>query len=294
MGQIRFSLAQIEAFASVCETGNLTRAAKRLAKDRTTIGELIEYLELDLGYALFDRSTRPLQLTEAGQRLYRQARLFLQEAEAFSLLAQHIPQQVRQKLTLCYDAFTPRYFLTELAVWLGQRGIRLDLLVMERADAEQALESGIADIGVYQAVNRSISEKFKWRALGAIELAVYAAEGFFPAAGPVTLLSLASSNQLIPFNDLPEHMAKRLRIADRIQVVNELGLLQRLLNAGIGWAFLPTHLEMQHLPQVNRLDTELGKQGLMHPMVALWTPGADGELLQIIENMQQMFGGAEV
>ncbi len=292
MGQIQFSLAQIEAFASVCETGNLTQAAKRLGKDRTTIGELIEYLELDLGYSLFDRRTRPLQLTEAGQRLYRQARLFLQEAEAFSLLAQHIPQQVRQKLTLCYDAFTPRQFLTELAVRLGQRGVQLDLLMMERGEAEQALENGMADIGVYQALNRSISEKFKWRALGAIELAAYAREGFFPADCPVTLLSLASSTQLIPFSDLPEPMAKRLRIADRIQVVNELGLLQVLLNAGMGWAFLPTHLQMQHLPQVNRIDTELGKQGLMHPMVALWKPGASSELLQTIESMQQMFDGA--
>lgn len=52
MGKIGFSLAQIEAFASVCETGNLTQAAKRLGKDRTTFSELIENLELDLGYSL--------------------------------------------------------------------------------------------------------------------------------------------------------------------------------------------------------------------------------------------------
>lgn len=294
MAKIRFSLAQIEAFASVCETGNLTLAAKRLGKDRTTIAELIENLELDLGYSLFDRSTRPLQLTEAGQRLYRQARLFMQEAEAFNLLAQHIPQQVRQKLTLCYDPFTPRPFLTELAVFLSQRGIQLDLLMMERGEGEQALADDVADIGVYQAINRSIGEKFKWRALGAIELAVYAREGFFPAGSPVTLLSLASSTQLIPFGHLPEAMAKRLQIADRIQVVNEPALLQSLLTAGLGWAFLPTHLQMQHVPQVSRLETELGKQGLMHPMVALWKPGANSELLQLIESMQQIFDGSVV
>lgn len=289
MRQIPFSLVQIEAFASVCETGNLTQAAKRLGKDRTTISELVEYLELDLGYSLFDRHTRPLQLTEAGQHLYRQARLFLQEVEAFSLAAQRIPQQVRQKLTLCYDPFTPRYFLTELAVCLTQRGVQLDLLMMERADAEVALENGVADVGVYQALNRSIGEKFKWRALGAIELAVYAREGFFPAGSPVRLLSLAASTQLIPFNNLPEPMAKRLQIADRVQVVNELSLLQSLLTAGIGWAFLPTHLNMRHLPQVSRLETELGQQGLMHPLVALWQPGANSELLHIIEDMQRVF-----
>lgn len=289
MGQIRFSLAQIEAFACVCEAGNLTRAAKRLGKDRTTVSELIDYLELDLGYALFDRNIRPLQLTEAGQRLYRQARLFLQEAEAFSLLAEQIPQQMRQHLTLCYDPFTPRHFLTELTRLLGQQDIQLDLLVMEREMAEVWLESGAADVGVYQAVNRSISEKFKWRALGAIELAAYACEGFFPAEEPISLLSLASRTQLIPFSTLSDSMSKRLQIAARTQVVNELTLLQPLLSAGQGWALLPTDIQAQRWPQVKRLETELGTNGLMHPIVALWKPGAGGELLHIIEQMQQLY-----
>ncbi|MFZ4835501.1 LysR family transcriptional regulator [Rouxiella sp. Mn2063] len=293
MAQIRFSLAQIEAFTSVCEAGNLTQAAKRLRKDRTTVSELIEYLELDLGYALFDRSTRPLQLTAAGQRLYRQARLFLQEAEAFNLLAEQIPQQVSQQLTLCYDPFTPRPFLVELTQALHQQGIRLDLLMMERADAELALEKGNADMGIYQAVNRSISEKFKWRAVGAIEFAAYAREGFFPTSTPVPLLSLASSMQLMPFRHLPDPMAKRLQISDHIQIVNELALLQSLLALGQGWAFLPTHLQPQQSPQVVQWDTELGQRGLLHPMVALWKPGAGAELLNIVEQMQQIYGRYE-
>ena len=71
MAALRFSLAQIEAFTSVAEQGNLTRAAKSLGKDRTTLSQLLVYLELDLGYSLFDRSTRPLALTDEGVRLYR-------------------------------------------------------------------------------------------------------------------------------------------------------------------------------------------------------------------------------
>ena len=289
MGKIRFSLAQIEAFASVCESGNLTRAAKRLGKDRTTVGELVEYLELDLGYALFDRHTRPLRLTDAGQRLYRQARLFLQEAETFCQLAEHIPQQVRQRVVLCYDAFTPRRFLSALSAVLYQQGIALDLRMMERAEAEDLLADGAAHLGVYQALNRSISDRFKWRALGALEMAVYAREGFFPDACPIPLIALAAHTQLLPFSDLPDAMAKRLQISDRIRVINELPLLQAALSAGQGWAFLPTHFQAQQWPAVSRLDTELGQSGLTHPMVALWKPGADDELLRLIEQMQRIY-----
>lgn len=289
MGQIRFSLAQIEAFASVCESGNLTRAAARLGKDRTTVSELIDYLELDLGYPLFDRTTRPLQLTEAGHRLYRQARMFLQEAEAFSLMAARIPQQVRQSLTLCYDPFIPRDFLNRLAAELQMQNVRFNLIMMDRGRAERALEEGLADLAIYQALNRSISDKFKWRAIGSIELSAYASEGFFPDKSPVSMLRLTASNQLIPFADLPEHMAKRLQISDNVQVINELSQLQALLSGGFGWGLLPTHLQADSWPGVKMIETELGQHGLIHPMVILWKPGISQELLQIVDQIQQIY-----
>ncbi|EKT62501.1 LysR family transcriptional regulator [Providencia burhodogranariea] len=288
MGKLRFSLMQIEAFTCVCEAGNFTLAAKRLKKDRTTIRELVEYLELDLGYLLFDRQTRPLQLSPAGKKLYRQARLFLQEAEAFGILAEQIPQQVNQSYTLCYDPFTPRQFLANLVVELHQQNIQLNLLMMERIDAENALENGIADIAIYQAINRSISEKFKWRAIGSIEFAVYANDDFFPSVTPLPLITLASKCQIIPFRDLPESISKRLQISDHIQIINEISLLQSMLASGLGWAFLPTHLQPTLLPKIKIWDTELGHQGLLHPMVALWKPGPNNGLLNIINQLQQI------
>jgi len=289
MTQIRFTLAQIEAFACVCEAGNITRAAKRLKKDRTTVSELLEYLELDVGYPLFDRSTRPLQLTEEGQRLYRQARLFLQEAEAFSLAISAIPQQLVKKLTLCYDPYTPRAFLTGLATKLDQQDCRLDLLLMERYAAEIALEEGTVDLAICQALNRSISDKFKWRAIGSIELAVFAAQGFFTGSEPVPLLTLASRTQLLPFGHLQESMKQRLQIADNIRTVSEVSLLQALLSSGQGWAFLPTHFMGEHWPDIRRYATELGQQGLLHPMVALWKPGDSPTLNEVVERIQYIY-----
>ncbi|NOJ99555.1 LysR family transcriptional regulator, partial [Corallococcus coralloides] len=53
MKTLQYSFAQIEAFATVAETGSLSRAAIRLGKDPTTLRDLLEYLEDALGYALF-------------------------------------------------------------------------------------------------------------------------------------------------------------------------------------------------------------------------------------------------
>lgn len=272
MEPINFSLAQIEAFACVCECGTLTQAAKKLKKDRTTVSQLIDYLEIDLGYVLFNRTKRPLELTDAGKRLYRQARLFLHEAQAFSQVAKQLPEQLKTHLTLCYDPFTPRDFLIKLSNYLAQRQISLDLLMCERAEAERWFDEGKADIGIYQALNRSVNDHLKWRAVGSVSLAVWARKGFFPVT-PVSMLRLAASPQLVPFCALQDSLAQRIQLADRIIRVNEISLLQKRLSAGDGWAFLPRHLGVEQWENVERHETEAGDKGLTHPVVALWKPG---------------------
>ncbi|HEY1846067.1 MAG TPA: LysR family transcriptional regulator [Buttiauxella sp.] len=288
MNLLNFTLAQIEAFACVCECGTLTQAARKLKKDRTTISELVDYLELDLGYSLFDRSTRPLTLTEAGQQLYRQARLFLHEAQAFAQIARQIPEQLSARITLCYDPFTPRDFLFRLTRLLRARQIQLDLLLCERGQAERWLEEGLADIGVYQAMNRSINDKLQWRAVGSIALAVYARAGYFPVK-PVTTLQLASCTQLVPFEAMPQWLAQRLQIADRILRVNEMAMLENLLSAGDGWAFLPAHFKAESWEGVERIETEFGDSGLSHPLVTLSNPGkiAQPLLAQLLDAMHE-------
>ncbi|HEY2454021.1 MAG TPA: LysR family transcriptional regulator [Scandinavium sp.] len=272
MELLRFTLAQIEAFACVCETGTLTQAAKKLKKDRTTVSELLDYLEVDLGYALFDRSTRPLTLTPQGQLLYHQARLFLHEAEAFSRIAKQIPDRIETHLTLCYDLFTPRALLLRLAEQLQAQHIQLDMIACERVQAEQWLDEGSVDLGLFQAVNRSVNDHLHWRAVGSVSLAVYAREDYFPKQ-PVSLLHLASQPQLMPFRDLPPSLAGRIRIADRLIHVNEITLLEGLLQSGGGWAFLPEHFAVERQEGVMRIETEMGAKGLTHPLVALWKPG---------------------
>ncbi|MRS13729.1 LysR family transcriptional regulator [Enterobacteriaceae bacterium RIT691] len=287
MELLRFTLAQIEAFACVCECGTLTGAARRLKKDRTTVTELLDYLEVDLGYTLFDRSTRPLTQTPQGELLYRQARLFLHEAEAFSRIAKQLPDTQKTHLRLCYDLFTPREMLLNLAERLKSQQIQLDMIVCERAEAEKWLDEGRVDIGLFQAVNRSVNDHLRWRSVGSFSLAVYARVDYF-SEQPVSLLHLASRPQLMPFRDLPPALAGRLRIADRLIQVNEIALLEGMLQRGCGWAFLPKHFAPERLQGVMRIETEMGDNGLTHPLVALWKPGLinDAVLSQILQAME--------
>ncbi|QKJ89009.1 LysR family transcriptional regulator [Paramixta manurensis] len=288
--KIHYSLAQIEAFACVYECGNFTRAALKLKKDRTTVSELVENLELDLGYALFDRATRPLHLTSQGQLLYRQARLFLLEAQAFGQIAASLEQPTDQTLTLSYDVFTPRDPLLLLVRRLREHGIQLNLLCQSRSLAEAALLKREVDIGIYPARNQSISESFKWRAIGTLKMSVYAHRNWF-AAQPVSLLTLAARNQLIPYEDMPPGLAQWMQIADRFQVVSERSMLLTLLSEEQGWALLPEHWRPEEQAGVTSIATEMGNAGLTHPLVMLWQPGeqAHSALMTAIEVITAVF-----
>lgn len=61
------SLRQIEIFQAVVEHGNFSRAAERMNTTQPALSQAIRDLEEGLGARLFDRTTRRVDLTEAGR-----------------------------------------------------------------------------------------------------------------------------------------------------------------------------------------------------------------------------------
>ena len=63
------TLRQLRAFLAVAAEGHFTRAADKLDVSQSTISTLIRELEANLGLRLFDRHTRALRLTQAGEEI---------------------------------------------------------------------------------------------------------------------------------------------------------------------------------------------------------------------------------
>ncbi|MGE7472491.1 LysR substrate-binding domain-containing protein [Bosea sp. NPDC003192] len=66
------TLANLESFARSAELGSFSEAARRLSLTPAAVSRNVAMLERNLGVRLFQRSTRRLTLTEAGER-FRQA-----------------------------------------------------------------------------------------------------------------------------------------------------------------------------------------------------------------------------
>jgi DNA-binding transcriptional LysR family regulator len=69
--------AELLAFATAADARSLSRAAAELGIPRATLGRRLARLEQRLGARLLRRTTRSLALTDAGEALYRHARIVL-------------------------------------------------------------------------------------------------------------------------------------------------------------------------------------------------------------------------
>jgi len=71
-------IRQLEAFVAVAEELHFTRAAERLFIAQQALSSQIRQLERRVGVTLFERSTRRVALSEAGERLLPHARSILE------------------------------------------------------------------------------------------------------------------------------------------------------------------------------------------------------------------------
>jgi DNA-binding transcriptional LysR family regulator len=104
-------LRNLGSFVAVAEELQFTRAAQRLHLTQQTLSAQIRQLEASLGVTLFDRTTRKVELTDAGRRLLGHAvPLLAAAARAWEDVAQPEPEHV-EHLSLSYAPTVRRTML---------------------------------------------------------------------------------------------------------------------------------------------------------------------------------------
>src|SRR5438552_7897423 len=79
--QTTMELYQLRSFATIAETGQLTRAAEKLHVSQPALSAQLKALEEELEFTLFERTPNGMVLTAAGRRLLAGAESVLAAAQ---------------------------------------------------------------------------------------------------------------------------------------------------------------------------------------------------------------------
>lgn len=151
------SLRRLEFFVAVAEELHFGRAADRLHIAQPPLSQQIRKLEHELGLTLFERSTRHVELTDAGRILYPEAKRLMGTASAIAHTAVQLRAGQRGFLRLgfvdsaAYE-LVPRFLHLYRSRWPD---VELDLRHMSSDDQISALDEHELDLGIARAAGDS-------------------------------------------------------------------------------------------------------------------------------------------
>lgn len=144
------TLKQLRAFAAVCDTGSISRAAERLALSPPAVHTQLKSLETAMNCSLLDRTrTNEMAPTEAG-------RAVLRAQQRIAAALDHAIEEVRaanaglRGFVRLGVVSTAKYFAPKLLVALGRElpDVEIDLVVGNREQTIRALSDGRLDMAV--------------------------------------------------------------------------------------------------------------------------------------------------
>ena len=245
MSTIDFShLRLLGVFSTVIEVGSFAGAARRLHSSRSRISEQVSQLEALLGVRLIQRSTRQLNITQEGKRVYEQARRLpdiLQEVEAITTAS--IPTG-RVAMTMNHD-IAHKYLLPVLADFQkAYPEVQLDLMLSD--DKLDYIQDQI-DLGIRIGIPKD--DSLIARVLHEESLHIYATPEYLAEHGTPLTLSQLNEHRWVGLSQLPGdglHFLKQK--GHLIQVTpkhmyqsNSPMMLQEMVKAGLGLGvMLPT------------------------------------------------------
>lgn len=132
-------LRHLRYFVAVAEEGHFGRAARRLRIAQPPLSRQIHALEAELGFSLFDRSRRRIELTPAGEVFLRRTRHVFDALEAGVIEARRASRGELGRIAVGYPSSVAYSGITELLRAFRARSPRVDLVLREMPPQDQLL-----------------------------------------------------------------------------------------------------------------------------------------------------------
>jgi LysR family transcriptional regulator, carnitine catabolism transcriptional activator len=244
---MEFTSRQLRAFHLVAQHHSFTRAADALFITPSGLSLLIRELETQLGFRLFDRTTRHVALTSHGNQLLSIARRSLQEFDGAALRIGRTAKENRQSLSLGAPPLVAANILPQALKEFHSQcpDLRIQLFDGNLATILQRVEAGKLDMGLgvfgrAPGIRRTPFFRFSLMVIRPeTDPALHRSSTTWSALKGEKLVSLPSSSPLQRLID--KHLAQAKVTSQRDIVLNALDTQIAVVEAGEGIAIIPSY-----------------------------------------------------
>ncbi|MEN3297742.1 MAG: hypothetical protein V7642_6995 [Burkholderiales bacterium] len=247
---MNISLRQLKAFLQVARLGNFTRAAEQMHITQAGLSIMMRELEAQLDCRLFDRTTRIVTLTPAGEQFLPVAARTLADLESSAAQLGAITAAARQTLLVGATPLVSSNVLPRVcqAFRIAHPEVNVKLVDTDQAQVQRLVEHGELDFGLgaffKPASGIELTPLFPYRLIwispggdGSGNQPV----GSMPweALVEVQLIGLPADNKIQQF--IENHLAGIGRGNDERPTFNTFETLIAMVAAGVGTAIVPSY-----------------------------------------------------
>ncbi|MGS0674188.1 LysR family transcriptional regulator [Shewanella sp. 0m-4] len=272
---MNFSLEQLLAFVTVYEQKAFSKAAVKLDKHRTTIGQVITNLEDQLAITLFERVGRTVEPTQDATLLYHYAKQAIEQTRTFDRMALSLSYGGLESVTIAYASFIPQQVLTTIRKVLINDfpHMRVNLLVRSKAEIKQGIQDGTIHFGLVNVFESKVINSIDSMLLRSMAFVPFTGESSILAQLPSneTFTAMKSTRQFVLKSMLDDDMAAKIVLSSQYEVVDQQTLIIRMVQEGLGWALLPRTISQSeyYSEKIVEIDSDTINEAI-HVPVSMW------------------------
>lgn len=269
-------LEDYEAFISIIETGNLTRAGARLDRSLQSISRSLTALEEHLGVELVRRTTRRAQATEAGLAFYRRISGALNDIAAAESELRDVSRSLEGTVRVAAAAFfAAEYLVPAIREFSALHpGVEFDLRI-----AEEFADSVRSGVDVMIRIGQLPSSPLKAKRIASLRRVVVASPAYAAQHGrPEKPADLAQHTCIVRSSAQdarawtfqgPDGSTERVAITGKFTIDNSY-VVKHAVIAGLGIAVAP-FFQFRDAVEAGEAELLLGDFTLPQiPVHAVW------------------------
>lgn len=292
-------LRHLRYFIAVADELSFSRAAERLQMAQPPLSQQIQALETELGVRLFDRKSRPLQITQAGQVFLTEARVTLEKLAQAVTTTQLVHQGELGYLTIGFTSSMANGILPTIMRTFQQQYPHVKLVLCEKnCNVQiQGLRDRDTDIAfVYQDYQSFQSHDLEASLVSQELLVVVVPEKHrLLNKSKISITDLANEEFVMPLSNVVSDLAEQIEylfaeanlkprvVQQALFMVTILGLVA----GGLGISILPA--SVQNLQRQGVVYCPIREKTTTNQLIAVWRRDDSSPILRQFLDITKAF-----